>query len=55
MELETTTSQRIVKQKRFRETDKPHHWLGPGAYFYEEAPLLAWEWALRCCAKEPLE
>jgi hypothetical protein len=43
---------RIVAEKRFLITDRSHHWLGPGAYFFIDAPLRAYMWAVDAVGKE---
>lgn len=31
----------------FRASQNPYDWLGDGAYFFQDAPIRAWEWARR--------
>lgn len=39
----------ILASQSFFVTAKPHHWLGKGAYFFQDAPLQAWYWARKLC------
>lgn len=36
----------IEKQRRIDGRIQPYHWLGQGIYFWEDAPVRAWAWAL---------
>lgn len=36
----------ILNTKTFMPSPGTHHWIGPGVYFWQDAPLRAWEWAL---------
>jgi hypothetical protein len=38
-------AKRIVSTKEFHQEVKPWHWLGQGVYFWQDAPLRAWDWA----------
>lgn len=37
---------KILSERRFHESTGDYHWLGPGVYFWQDAPLRAWQWAL---------
>lgn len=39
-------AQKIVDNRQIDKRIAPYHWLGQGIYFWEDAPLRAWEWAL---------
>lgn len=41
-----SAAQSIISDKRFRSSSGDYHWLGPGIYFWQDAPLRAWAWAL---------
>jgi hypothetical protein len=41
------SAQEIVAKRYVRPSQNPYDWLGHGAYFWEESPLRAREWALR--------
>lgn len=45
----------IVSRRHFLITKKNYHWLGPGAYFFQDAPFRAWAWAVELCTKYPAE
>lgn len=40
-------AQNIVRHRQISGRVAPYHWLGQGVYFWEDAPLRAWEWAQR--------
>ncbi|MFY0610693.1 MAG: hypothetical protein JXQ99_04130 [Hyphomicrobiaceae bacterium] len=42
-----TVSTKVLDELRFEEKIRPYHWLGNGVYFFEEAPVRAYGWALR--------
>lgn len=44
-------AQRIVEEGRFLASSNFYDWLGPGAYFFQDAPLLALTWALELAKK----
>ena len=35
----------ILSKGAFRPSEGDYHWLGPGVYFWQDAPLRAYEWA----------
>jgi hypothetical protein len=41
-----------VDIEEWNHSDKAWDWLGDGVYFWEEAPLRAWEWAVAMCARK---
>src|SRR5436853_5987819 len=38
-------AQQIISQREFRKSQKRWDWLGYGAYFFQDAPGRAWDWA----------
>jgi hypothetical protein len=40
-------AEKILAQKNFEREDRDWHWLGCGIYFWQDAPLRAWQWAER--------
>ncbi len=37
----------LILREGFSIKPSRYHWLGDGVYFFQDAPLRAWEWALR--------
>jgi hypothetical protein len=48
--LEAATN--IVNNKDFEREEREWHWLGQGVYFWQDAPLRAWEWAQHKAGEE---
>jgi hypothetical protein len=44
-------AQSIKKMGLFKYEEHDWHWLGDGVYFWQDAPLRAWEWALDVTAE----
>jgi len=41
-----------VDIEEWKYSDEAWDWLGDGVYFWEEAPLRAWEWAVAMCGRK---
>jgi hypothetical protein len=39
-------AEKIVRDRTLSRRVEPYHWLGQGIYFWENAPVRAWAWAL---------
>lgn len=48
-----TDANRIVTRRTIRKRVRPYHWLGQGIYFFEDAPVRAWAWALYRAKQTP--